>query len=113
MERDLKQLEIGATETPALLIEVPLVRLIHAAVEGDLATARAQLGQLRSADDRLLGQGFILRAARRTGDTEAVKAATAEIDAFRAVNLNSAFVHRMTRVLRERARRRARSSELG
>ncbi len=100
VHNDLAELERVAVTAPLVPDALPLARLIDAAVRGDVAAARAELDRLHMPDMRLVGQGFILTAARRAGDAVTVKAAQTEIDADNQVDGSSAFVQTLVRMPR-------------
>ena len=95
VDKDLASLE-QAQGTPGMAPDaLPLVRLVDRAVRGDVAGARGELAGMKAPNFRLLGQTFVLRAARRTKDAAATAAAEAELNGYQAVDGNSAFAHRL------------------
>jgi tetratricopeptide (TPR) repeat protein len=96
---DLAALEQAARDTPGIAPDaLPLARLIDCAVRGDVDGASAELAGMKAANFRLLGQAFVMRAARRAKDAPAMDAAQAELSAYKPVDGNSAFAHRLVRL---------------
>lgn len=68
------------------------VRAINAAVNNDVATARAAVGGINAPVYKALGAAFVVQAAKRAGDNAAAQAAMADVTAYRTVTLTAGIV---------------------
>ncbi len=72
---------------------LPFVEALEAIARGDIAGARAQLAAVKDPGYRVEVQALVLRAARRSKDTEAARAAESELAVYQDLCICAAFAH--------------------
>ena len=94
----VKEFERSAAANPTVAADaVALARTIDAAVRGDVAAARTQLGTITTPDYRVIGHAYLARALRKAGDRQGEALALKEIDAYRTIDLAAAYARRIAR----------------
>jgi tetratricopeptide (TPR) repeat protein len=88
----LATIEANAARTPDVMDTqeaMRATRVINAVANNDLNTARTTLQQITTPVYKAIAAAFLVQGARKAGDKATAQAAMADVEAYKAVNLNA------------------------